>query len=168
MHPFPLSQVLDEHRAELVALVRTLRPDLSAKTPEARLVALAFPGLHDAHRRFDPGTTTSFWSYAVHRVRGAVLDDLAADARARRRPPRVLPADPVACPETALARAQTEAALGAGIEALDTRERIVVRGVYYEERCLDDLGVQLGGLSRSWVSRIHTGALRRLRERLER
>ncbi len=71
-------------------------------------------------------------------------------------------------PESAFAEAELGARMLSEIEELPTRERVVVRGMYFEERCLDDLGAQLGGLSRSWVSRLHTRALSRLRARLDR
>jgi RNA polymerase sigma factor for flagellar operon FliA len=58
----------------------------------------------------------------------------------------------------------------AAIQAIDTlpeRERILIRGVYLEERPMDDLAKELG-LSKSWVSRLHSRALDILREMIDR
>lgn len=103
-------------------------------------------------------------------------EELGASAVDRRRDPlrtttegwqRVFrPEEP--SPELAFAEAELGARMLSEIEELPTRERVVVRGMYFEERCLDDLGAQLGGLSRSWVSRLHTRALHILRGRLDR
>ena len=43
---------------------------------------------------------------------------------------------------------------------------IVVRGMYFEGRNLDDIGAELG-ISKSWACRIHTRALGLLREVLD-
>lgn len=52
------------------------------------------------------------------------------------------------------------------LAALPERERIVVTGMYFEERSLDDIGAQLG-ISRSWACRIHTKGLRMMRAAIE-
>ncbi len=52
------------------------------------------------------------------------------------------------------------------LAALPERERIVVTGMYFEERSLDDIGAQLG-ISRSWACRIHTKGLRMMRAAME-
>ena len=69
-------------------------------------------------------------------------------------------------PEEAFARAEENARVLTLVEHLPTIERVVIRGMYLEQRCLDDIALELGGISRPWASRIHTRALRRLRERL--
>lgn len=67
-------------------------------------------------------------------------------------------------PEQALQSAQRCAALHEALRQLTLEERLVVRGFYFDERGLvhEDLGH-----SKSWTSRIHTRALRRLRAMLE-
>lgn len=52
------------------------------------------------------------------------------------------------------------------LEILPEREKIVVVGMYFENRSLDDIGAQLG-VSRSWACRMHTRGLRLMREALE-
>ena len=70
-------------------------------------------------------------------------------------------------PEDALAvREQKDAALAA-LEELPERERLLLRGVYLEDRSIDELARELG-ISKSWASRVHGKALDRLRRRIER
>ncbi len=173
MHPFPLPQVIESHLPEIRALVRALCPELARDAPDETFVAVAYPGLHEAHQRFDPAASVGFWSYAVHRVRGSILDEREALARAEQKGRLVRETaetwrdpEPVT-PETMFEHEELCHVVRQEIELLPTRERNVVRGFYLEERCLDDLGAQIGK-SRSWVSRIHTRGIGLLRERLTR
>lgn len=173
MHPYPLSQVIDAHRTEIRALVRALHPELDELAPDTTILSIAYAGLHDAHQRFDPAACLSFWAYAVHRVRGAIIDERRALQRALRRDRwlhegAVWETEPPATPESAFEQRELEHFARSELELLPTRERTVVRGLYLEERCLDDLAAQLGGLSRSWTSRLHTRGIEMLRERLTR
>lgn len=68
-------------------------------------------------------------------------------------------------PEGNLVEAQTKDRLLKALDTLPERERIVVRGLYFEDRLLDDIGAQLG-ISRSWASRIHTRAIGLLKDAL--
>jgi RNA polymerase sigma factor for flagellar operon FliA len=68
-------------------------------------------------------------------------------------------------PEEALIGATERARLREALEALPEREKIVVRGMYFENRNLDEIGAELG-ISKSWACRIHTRALGLLREAL--
>lgn len=52
------------------------------------------------------------------------------------------------------------------LSVLPEREKIVVMGMYFEERSLDDIGAQLG-ISRSWACRLHTKGLALMRAALE-
>jgi RNA polymerase sigma factor (sigma-70 family) len=168
-HPFPLEHVLTVHKRDLLSLVRSLRPDLDPSTPESQLLAIAYSGVHDAHQRYDPAAATSFWAYAVHRVRGSILDEMRTQRRERERAP--VPGDAIdpeeGSPERAVADAEASALIAREIGELPTLERKVLRGVYYEDRCLDDIAAEIGGgVSRSWASRLHTRALAMLRKRL--
>jgi len=69
-------------------------------------------------------------------------------------------------PEDRLVGATEQARLRKAMEVLPERERIVVYGMYFEGRNLDDIGVELG-ISKSWACRIHTRALGLLREALD-
>lgn len=174
MHPYPLPHVIDEHLHEIRALVRALCPEMRTDASDAAVIAVAYAGLHDAHQRFDPAASTSFWSYAFHRVRGAIIDERESQTRTKRARRRAREAartwcDPEApSPEAMFEQRELEHVVARELELLPTRERSVVRGFYLEERCLDDLAAQLGGKSRSWISRIHTRGIGMLRERLSR
>jgi RNA polymerase sigma factor FliA len=48
------------------------------------------------------------------------------------------------------------------LEQLPERERVLLRGLYWDERTLEDVGAELG-LSKSWMSRLHARALARVR-----
>ena len=180
MHALPLDQLLEIHHTELCRLVRALRPDLDEDTSDATLLAIVLPALHEAHARFDPSFGVKFWSFAYQRLRGAILDDFYRDHPLERRGRiacrlRFAALDHAPwedrdqdehCPEAAFAREESKARMMAELAELPTRERTVLRAVYFDGRCLDDVGGELGGHSRSWVSRLHTRALRKLEERL--
>jgi RNA polymerase sigma factor for flagellar operon FliA len=68
-------------------------------------------------------------------------------------------------PEAALLKHESIARLLAALPRLSARHRTVVRAHYFEGRSLDDVARELG-VSKSWASRLHTQALRRLREAL--
>lgn len=68
-------------------------------------------------------------------------------------------------PEEQLIEASERQRLRSALSVLPERERIVVHGMYFEGRNLDDIGAELG-ISKSWACRIHTRALGLLREAL--
>lgn len=74
--------------------------------------------------------------------------------------------DPAASAEEQLVEAQGQNILASAVSGLPEREQLVIRGFYFENKSLDELGKELG-LSRSWVSRIHTKGLDLLRKRLD-
>ncbi len=69
-------------------------------------------------------------------------------------------------PEAALARSESVSRLLTALPALSERQRMLIRGFYFEGRSLDHLARELG-ISRSWASRLHTQALRELRAAIE-
>lgn len=69
-------------------------------------------------------------------------------------------------PEAAVASAEERARLTAALRTLPEREAAVIRGLYFEDRVLDDIGAELG-VSKSWASRIHTRAIGLLRAALD-
>ena len=68
-------------------------------------------------------------------------------------------------PEVAVAAAEDRARLREALTTLPEREAAVIRGLYFDNRLLDDIGADLG-VSKSWASRIHTRALGLLRNAL--
>jgi RNA polymerase sigma factor for flagellar operon FliA len=69
-------------------------------------------------------------------------------------------------PESALLKSESIARLLAALSELPERERVLLRGRYFEGRSLDALATELG-ISKSWASRLYTQALAQLRKTLE-
>jgi RNA polymerase sigma factor for flagellar operon FliA len=64
-------------------------------------------------------------------------------------------------------RAELVVAMRDAMRGLTVQERMVLRGLYFEDRGLLEIGAELG-VSKSWASRIHTRALHRLKDALAR
>jgi RNA polymerase sigma factor for flagellar operon FliA len=77
----------------------------------------------------------------------------------------LVPVDTQASPEEALARAELLAVVRTSIGELPHEEAELVRRHYLEGERFDHVAAELG-LSKSWASRLHTRALRRLTEKL--
>jgi len=69
-------------------------------------------------------------------------------------------------PEAALLKSESIARLLQALPALSPRQRILVRGFYFEGRSIDGMARELG-ISKSWASRLHREALAELRDALE-
>jgi len=69
-------------------------------------------------------------------------------------------------PESALLKNESVARLLGALPSLSPRQRVLVRGFYFEGRSIDAMARELG-ISKSWASRLHRGALRQLRTALE-
>jgi RNA polymerase sigma factor for flagellar operon FliA len=68
--------------------------------------------------------------------------------------------------DDAMAQAQGGQRVRSAVAALPAKERRLLELYYFADRSLEDAGKQLG-LSKSWASRLHARAVRRLRESLE-
>ncbi len=69
-------------------------------------------------------------------------------------------------PESVLLRNEAIARLLQAMPRLSPRQRVLIRGFYFEGRSIDAVARDLG-ISRSWASRLHTQALRELRRALD-
>lgn len=69
-------------------------------------------------------------------------------------------------PEAALLKNESISRLLRALPRLSPRQRVLVRGFYFEGRSIDSMARQLG-ISKSWASRLHRNALGELREALE-
>jgi RNA polymerase sigma factor for flagellar operon FliA len=69
-------------------------------------------------------------------------------------------------PEAALLKSESVSRLLEALPRLSPRQRVLIRGFYFEGRSIDQMGRELG-ISKSWASRLHTNALKELRRRLE-
>ena len=73
---------------------------------------------------------------------------------------------PSGSPEQVLLQHESVTRLLSAMAQLPERQRLVVRAHYFDCRSLEDIAAELG-ISRSWASRLHTGALRSLRAALD-
>lgn len=186
----PGNELIAEHRRMVHGLAHQLRRELSFRGEVDDLIAFGFGGLLEAENRFDPGRGVRFQTFAYHRIRGAMLDGMRKMVgprrvlvQARNGPPELERAftrirasltdpNPVRgrygdeSPEAALLKNESIGRLFSALGTLSPREQRVVRARYFEARPLDEVAQELG-VSKSWASRIHGRALRRLRAALE-
>lgn len=72
------------------AEVRRIGRKLPRYVPRDELLAAGLLGLVEAGKRYRPGGSAKFSSYATHRVRGAILDAVHAETKTRKdRPTRL-------------------------------------------------------------------------------
>lgn len=69
-------------------------------------------------------------------------------------------------PEAALLKHESIARLLRALPRLSPRQRVLVRGFYFEGRSIDGMAKELG-ISKSWASRLHRNALAELRSSLD-
>ena len=69
-------------------------------------------------------------------------------------------------PEAALLKNESVARLLRALPRLSPRQRVLVRGFYFEGRSIDGMAKELG-ISKSWASRLHRDALGELRDALD-
>jgi RNA polymerase sigma factor for flagellar operon FliA len=69
-------------------------------------------------------------------------------------------------PEAALLKNESVTRLLQALPRLSPRQRVLVRGFYFEGRSIDAMARDLG-ISKSWASRLHRSALGELRDALE-
>jgi RNA polymerase sigma factor (sigma-70 family) len=69
-------------------------------------------------------------------------------------------------PEAVLLKNESITRLLEALPSLSPRQRVLVRGFYFEGRSIDAMAQELG-ISKSWASRLHTSALRELRDALD-
>ena len=69
-------------------------------------------------------------------------------------------------PEAVLLKNESITRLLQALPSLSPRQRVLVRGFYFEGRSIDAMARELG-ISKSWASRLHTNALRELRDALD-
>lgn len=148
-------------------IARRVGRELGWRMPVDDLVGPGHEGLVRAARRFSARHGASFKTFAGYRVRGAMLD------AARELPPReqvdpaVLARLPARDPDAEQAALAAEAAgrVRRALAVLPARERHLVVRVYFEGAAIRDAGSEVG-VTKSWASRLHARALRRLRRAL--
>ena len=166
-----------ESAVDLVALaVRQITAGGRLQGERSELEAWGREGLLDAARRFDPSRGIGFRTFAYYRVRGAILDGLRKMGTwSRRGYERVLllraaqSTSEGAYEDYLAARgdlsAELESLLRSSVDELPPPEDEIIRRHYFDGESLEKVGGSLG-LSKSWASRLHTRAIRRLTLRL--
>ncbi len=152
------------------------------------LVSFGTIGLMQAAARYDKNSQAQFTTYAYYRIHGAMMDGLRALGPMSRSAWRqhkqqtaldeaapqtmALTATPVlrhpttpATAEADIASKQAAELLDAAVKQLPERESFLIASCYYGERNMVDAGKDLG-ISKSWTSRLHDRALKRLRREL--
>ncbi len=163
-------------------VVNRIRPRLPVSVSDDELYSAGMVGLMTASRSYDPSRGAEFKTYAYHRIRGAILDELrrldflprSQREKARREghePPAFvgiptdedgqesLAADPV---EAALENQELMASLREQILQLPEKMRVVMTLYYSEGLRMREIGERLH-LTESRVSQIHSNAIARLR-----
>lgn len=141
------------------------------------LISYGLMGLVEAAERFDPNKGFRFSSFAYQRVRGAILDGLGElgpmpRTRSRARQPMRCDRDVAHLADASdgldmrLIHAELVDSLALAVARLPERSRMMIRQRYWRERTLVSIGQELG-ITKSRASRVHSAALRQLREQLD-
>ncbi len=186
------------------------------------LISAGYCGLIEAAERYQPDRNTRFATYAVLRIRGAMIDAIRQNSLLSYKAHRYLkimaavndlrelqstginaPVKPQdlkrmglakildltangalayrlsledvsqevsnlhgreANGETHIEKKQDQDKLRQAIASLPNYEQKIIKGYYFRDETFQEIGQSIGGLSKSWVSRLHSNALARLRE----
>jgi RNA polymerase sigma factor for flagellar operon FliA len=178
---------IDQWRHLVWYVVNRIRPRLPVSVSEEELFSAGLYGLMKACRSYDPARGAVFKTYAYHRIRGAILDELRRldflprSLRDRAKevgedPPSVLaiPTDedgneslPARMLEEGAERSDLHAALLREIDGLPEKMKLVMTLYYQKGLRMREIGDQLR-LTESRVSQIHSHAILRLRRVFER
>src|SRR5438034_1082704 len=142
---------------------------LPAHVEEGDLVSYGLLGLMNAIERYDPGRDIKFETYAISRIKGAILDELWTISSSGGDTVSLIDTlqDPNADdPSLEMTRTEVREALALAIAKLPERERTVITLYYYEELTLREIGEVLG-VTESRVSQLHTKAILRLKAKLQ-
>ena len=178
----PLDSELEQWRHLVWYVVNRIRPRLPASVSEEELFSAGMFGLMRAARSYDASRGASFKTYAYHRIRGSILDDLRrmdflprslrekARANGEEAPAMVaIPTDEDGH-ESLAARREVASCeqddlrqlLQQEIDQLPDKMRVVMSLYYREELKMREIGDRLH-LTESRVSQIHSNAVARLR-----
>src|SRR3954452_148799 len=160
---------------------------LPAHVEEADLISYGLLGLINAIERFDPGREIKFETYAITRIKGAIIDEFQ-EALVKISTSTVVALDELWSvsdssgdavslldtlhdenapdPEAMLAQSELKDRLADAIAALPEREKLVIALYYYENLTLREIGEVLG-VTESRISQLHTKAVLRLKSRLQ-
>ncbi|MCX8228436.1 MAG: sigma-70 family RNA polymerase sigma factor [Planctomycetota bacterium] len=163
-------------------VVNKITPRLPNTVSEEELHAAGMMGLWKATRSYDASKGAEFKTYAYHRIRGAVLDELRTLDFLPRSMRERAKRDGIAAPavvgipvnedgseslsgcrrSSSVENADLHAALMKEMEDLPEKMRAVMHLYYQEGMKMRDIGERLS-LTESRVSQIHANAIARLR-----
>lgn len=178
---------LDQWQPLVWYVVNRIRCTLPASVSEEDLFSAGMVGLMTASRSYDPSRGAEFKTYAYHRIRGAILDELrrldflprSQRDKARQQgseAPNVvgIPTDEdgqesleARTQEPPCEKADMQDALDRQMEELPPKMRDVVFLYYRKGLRMREIGERMG-LTESRVSQIHSNALANLQRRLRR
>jgi RNA polymerase sigma factor for flagellar operon FliA len=178
-------QDLEQWEGLVWYVVNRITPRLPKAVSEEELHAAGMMGLWKAARSYDPSKGAEFKTYAYHRIRGAVLDELRTldflprSIRQKARQAGVAAPAILGLPtnedgsetlaggdqEQSVENADLHQALLREMEELPEKMRAVMHLYYQEGMKMRAIGVRLN-LTESRVSQIHSNAVARLRRSL--
>lgn len=141
------------------------------------LIGAGHMGLMEAAARYDPSRGVTFRTFAHRRIRGAMLDGLRRELALTTSlpipsdsvPMRVTSEPAVVCADAAYAqhdlvlRNEIRASLAFAMETLTPLERAIVHHHYFNGQPVQML-VGSTRYSKSWLSRVHSRALSKMRD----
>jgi RNA polymerase sigma factor for flagellar operon FliA len=177
---------IEQWEALVWYVVNRLKPRLPHSVSEEELFSAGMVGLLKASRSYDASRGAEFKTYAYHRIRGAMLDELRSldylprSMREKAREQGTTPPAVVGLPtdedgsdslevhsqaEGAIENEELGEALQVAILSLPEKMRVVMHMYYNEGQRMREIG-EILHLTESRVSQIHSAAVARLRRDL--
>jgi RNA polymerase sigma factor (sigma-70 family) len=165
------------YRPYVLKLARDIAEAMTFHVEIDDLIGWGHMGLIEAAARYDPRRGVTFRTYAHRRIKGAMLDGLRREATVVTYVTSVEDSGTLVCANLAdvvcadLAYAQDQqvllnevrAVLDRALETLTPLERAIVHHHYYDGEPVQML-VRTTRFSKSWLSRVHSRALSKLRD----
>ena len=178
-------EMVAKHKSLVRGIAQSVMRRTRSQTDFDELMSWGYTGLLEAIDRFVEGGEATFATFAFYRVRGAMLDGIGKIAPLSRKCYRqaaragdfhaIYASDrepeEIVDPRSALSPADLSEhnelcdVLHAAIDKLPVQQRRLVRGHYFQDKDLQDVGRSFG-LSKSWASRAHASAIANLREEM--
>ena len=174
----PRDALVVANRPYVLKLARELVENVTIHVEIDDLIGWGHMGLVEAAERYDATRGVRFRTYAHHRIRGAMLDGLRKEygtmnagsaveehAVPSRRDGDVVCADSAYRQDDLVFIAEVRARLADALDTLSPLERAIVHHHYYNGQPVHLLSSSTN-LSKSWLSRVHTRALSKIRASL--
>lgn len=175
----PPDALVVQYRPYVVKLARELAEAVAFHVDLDDLIGWGHMGLVEAARRFDVSRGVRFRTFAHRRIRGAMIDGMRKELGNTcsfgtgddggdddgMPEPEIACADAAYRPDDQVLRAELRASLEVALETLTPLERAIVHHHYYNGQPVHLLTTSTRK-SKSWLSRVHTRALRKMRASL--